>query len=200
MSENQKIYAIFDFNGTMTCKHTTPSFLVHVIGFTFYFWVVILLPFLLLYLLGILSSDRLHKFFVRLCLKGYTKETLFAKGLSYHDDINQCLNQHAVSKFYWHKRQGHCCILATSAYDIYVKSWGDAYGFDRVLCTEIEFDDHGIATGRIKGHSCDGIYKLKKIMPLVDKAHAVVYAYGDSRGDKEMLTFADHPYYKKFFD
>ena len=55
------------------------------------------------------------------------------------------------------------------------------------------------STGKFLTMNCYGQEKVKRIeraFPLRDTYELIVY--GDSQGDKEMLAYADHGYYKPF--
>jgi phosphoserine phosphatase len=67
-----------------------------------------------------------------------------------------------------------------------------------VLGTQIE-----IAGGKLTGHfltkNCYGPEKVNRILDLYpDRCVYHLTAYGDSRGDKELLAFADESHYKPF--
>ncbi|BCA97094.1 hypothetical protein TUM19329_34550 [Legionella antarctica] len=111
--------------------------------------------------------------------------------------IPPLLKSEAINKLKKHQEDGHYCILATAAYDIYIKSWAEFYGFDAVVCTVLEVGTNNQFTGHLSGASCYGLEKAKKVQPWINH-NTEIYAYGDSRGDKEILALADHPFYRCF--
>ena len=194
-----KIIAIFDFDGTITHKSTTLSFLRYVLGYKYYLKLIILTPVLLLYIFKIFNIDQLNYYLCRICLKKYhQKELLEKSNLFVHAKLNKFVKAGALKKIREHKSKGHFCILATSAYDVYIKEWGKVHNFDEIVCTKLEFDSHGYATGKICGKSCNGKEKLTQILRVIGNEEVVTHAYGDSVGDKEMLAFANYPYYRVF--
>jgi len=59
----------------------------------------------------------------------------------------------------------------------------------------------GVVTGKLLSKNCYGIEKANRIQEvynLSDYKH--IYAYGDSRGDRELLELADESFYKPFRD
>ena len=61
-----------------------------------------------------------------------------------------------------------------------------------MLATEVEVDDDGRLTGRFKTKNCFGQEKVDRLLQA--EPHREDYfltAYGDSRGDRELLAFAD---------
>ena len=57
----------------------------------------------------------------------------------------------------------------------------------------------GRLTGRFLTPNCYGAEKVNRIRQLLpDRQHYYLVAYGDSRGDRELLAEADEAYYKPF--
>ncbi|MEL6731156.1 MAG: haloacid dehalogenase-like hydrolase, partial [Bacteroidota bacterium] len=57
----------------------------------------------------------------------------------------------------------------------------------------------GIFTGNIEGANNYGPEKVERIREwLGDREVEASYAYGDSRGDREMLAWADQAFYRRF--
>ena len=87
-----------------------------------------------------------------------------------------------------------CCAKRDSA------SWVGA-GTQRrpvVLGTKVETRD-GRLTGRFATPNCYGPEKVRRIREVFpDRDNYHLTAFGDSRGDKEMLDYADQGYYKPF--
>jgi phosphoserine phosphatase len=68
----------------------------------------------------------------------------------------------------------------------------------QVMGTQIEVND-GRLTGRFLTRNCYGQEKVNRILEC--HPHRKDYhltAYGDSRGDRELLAFADESHYKPF--
>ena len=66
----------------------------------------------------------------------------------------------------------------------------------KVLGTQIEVKD-GCLTGRFLTKNCYGQEKVNRILALYpDRSDYYLAAYGDSRGDKELLAFADEAHYQ----
>lgn len=73
-----------------------------------------------------------------------------------------------------------------------------------LLSTRLEVVGDKIS-GRISGNNCHGQEKVERIKQYL-KANGIsrndcyIYAYGDSKGDKEMMEYADESFYKPFRD
>ena len=68
-----------------------------------------------------------------------------------------------------------------------------------VVGTRIEVSG-GKITGRFLTPNCYGPEKVQRVQALLTepRGHYHITAYGDSRGDKEMLQYADEGYYRPF--
>lgn len=197
-SSDNEIVAIFDFDGTITQKNTTLPFLKFISGRLFGWKFLTKLPSAIAYQLQIIDVDRLNHTIANSFFKNLSREFLYGNGQNFSKNIiPNLIKKSASERIEWHKKQGHTCVLATSAYNIYVDYWGEQSGFDWIASTKIEFDANGQATGKLQGKSCHGKEKLRRVLELIDKPK-VVYAYGDSEGDHDILKFATHSYYRKF--
>ena len=80
-----------------------------------------------------------------------------------------------------------------------IDNWVQPFFTDvKVLGTQIEVID-GKLTGRFLTKNCYGQEKVNRILTLFpDRKDYHLTAFGDSRGDKEMLAFADESYFKPF--
>lgn len=68
-----------------------------------------------------------------------------------------------------------------------------------VLGTKVEVDTAGCLTGRFATPNCYGPEKVRRIEAVwPHREQYDVSAFGDSRGDKEMLAYADQGYFKPF--
>lgn len=68
-----------------------------------------------------------------------------------------------------------------------------------VLGTKVEVDAAGRLTGRFATPNCYGPEKVRRIEAVwPHREQYDVSAFGDSRGDKEMLAYADQGYFKPF--
>lgn len=91
-----------------------------------------------------------------------------------------------------HKRRGHRLVLVSASPALYLTVWAARAGFDAVLATELEFRD-GRVSGRLATPNCWGAEKVRRLQQWFGSDHPhVLYAYGDSRGDREMLALAGH--------
>ena len=197
---SKPVVAAFDFDGTLTRRDTLFPFLLHTLGITaFVRHVFALSPTLAGYGLGLIRNDiAKEKVFVR-CLAGMSMDELRQKGELFAANVlPNLLRPEAMQRLRWHKQQGHRCVVISASLDLYVRPWAIAVGFDDVIATHLQTLDAGHVTGKLSGANCFGIEKVRRLQALlVDRDSYTLYAYGDSRGDRELLSSADYAYYRQ---
>src|SRR5699024_3543585 len=111
--------------------------------------------------------------------------------------IPRLIRKKALEKFEMHKKAGHKIIVISASAENWLAGWCKEKGVE-LIATQLEVEDYCL-TGKLIGHNCYGpekLIRLKKKLQLEDFEE--IYVYGDSRGDKEILEVASHPYYRKF--
>jgi phosphatidylglycerophosphatase C len=102
----------------------------------------------------------------------------------------------------WHREQGHEVVIVSASPELYVAPLGRLLGADAVLATQLEVDAHGRLTGRFAGRNCRGEEKVLRLRQYLGSgpgagldgpAALTLFAYGDSRGDRELLALAHTP-------
>lgn len=203
--DNQKldktIVAAFDFDGTLTLRDTMFPFLLYVVGGgAFIRHILALSPILTGYGLGIITNNIAKERLLAHFLSGMFVSTLKPLAVKFADEKLPGLQaSEAISCFGWHKRQGHRCIVISASLELYVRPWAERLGFDDVIASTLETNDHGGITGKLLGGNCFGSEKVRRMEAMLGpKSGYTLYAYGDSRGDKELLSCADYAYYRQF--
>jgi HAD superfamily hydrolase (TIGR01490 family) len=195
------IVAAFDFDKTLTDRDTLIPFLIHSQGaVSTYGHAALLLPQVLLYTVGKISRQELKESFLAGCLKGKPLTALSHHGELFALKINRIIKPEALSRLLWHRQQGHRLVLVTAAIDLYIAPWAELVAlFDDVISSKVEIDSKGHLTGKLEGLNCRGAEKVRCLKQLLGPRSAYeLYAYGDSEGDRELLAYADHPFYRTF--
>lgn len=191
-----KYIAVFDFDGTLTTKDTMIEFIKYSKG-TFMLFIGLLLfsPLLILMKLRIYPNWKAKQQFFSFFFKGYPYEKFKMMGESFKLRIDSITKCSTMSKVKEHLAHSDTVYVISASAEEWIKPWCLAQGITNVLGTRIEVRE-GIVTGRFLSENCYGAEKVNRLSEMEpDRQSYYLYAYGDSRGDKEMLSYADEGIY-----
>jgi len=137
------------------------------------------------------DRDALKAKFVSGIFSGRNAREIESLGIQFASKVaDGWLRSDVAARMRWHQEQGHVVILVSASLGSYLHPLGDLLEVDAVLCTELEEVD-GILTGKLEGKNCRGEEKASRIQKWCEGAgidvEDLVYAYGDSTGDVQML-------------
>ena len=184
----KQIYA-YDFDGTLTTRDTLLEFICFACGTARF-----LLGFLLYSPLLVLMKLRLYS-------NGKAKQKVFAhffQGMAIDEFDALCqdfarthrhlLRPEVVRQLEQALSEGSEVLVVSASIDNWVQPF---FPKVKVFGTQIEVID-GCLTGRFLTPNCYGQEKVRRILALYpDRSEYHLTAFGDSRGDREMLAFAD---------
>jgi phosphatidylglycerophosphatase C len=183
----------FDLDGTLTRGDTLLPFLRRARGGTRTSRAVLVHS--LLVTRALLSSrhrDRAKEAILATLLAGQHREALEEAAESFAEEVViRRLRPRVLERVELHRRAGHELVLVSASPELYVEPIGRRLAFDAVLATRLEVGPDGRLTGRIAGRNCRGPEKVARLRAWIGQVPAVVYAYGDSAGDRELLATAD---------
>ena len=187
----------FDFDHTLIDRDSLLPFLYYHSGIVkASFNLFLLTPAFVQFLLGISSRQTTKEKILTKFFKGIPLDKLQGIGEKYaEEELDRYIKPEALEKVKWHKEQGHRCIIVSASLDFYLAPWAQRHGFETALSSVLATNE-GIVTGLLKGKNCWGPEKVKSLLHyLGPKENFLLYAYGDSQGDKELLALADYPFY-----
>lgn len=195
-----KRIAAFDFDGTITRKDTLIEFLRFAGGSArFYTVFALYTPLLILMKLKLYSNQKAKEKIFAHYFKDIPLEQFNDLCRRFSEQKGQSLvYADAKTQIAKHKAQGDEVIIISASIENWVCHFAEALKADKLLATQVEVQD-GKITGRFLTANCYGKEKVKRLLsayPERDKYYLI--AYGDSRGDKELLHFADEQHYKQF--
>ncbi len=143
------------------------------------------------------DRDALKAKFVAGIFSGKSASEVEALGVQFASKVaDRWLRSDVATRMRWHQEQGHVVILVSASLGAYLHPLGDLLEVDAVLCTEMEEVD-GMLTGRLVGKNCRGEEKVSRVQKWREEAgidvQDLVYAYGDSSGDKQLLDLFSQP-------
>jgi phosphatidylglycerophosphatase C len=187
--------AAFDVDGTLTRRDTFSVFLRRYAGNARLAVALGRRPGLALSTLsGRGDRDVLKAAVLRELLSGADHEVLVEAGDRHAGWIaERLLRPDAVERLRWHQAEGHHTVLVSASLRYYLEPLAARLGVDGVLCTEMEVGPDGRLTGELVGANCRGPEKARRLQVQYGDERRPAWAYGDSRGDRELLALADRP-------
>lgn len=197
----QKKLYVFDFDGTLTKRDTLIEFIrfVHgnkatLIGFLKNLHVLLLMK------IGIIGGGKAKRMIFTYFFGGMSEELFDTHCLRFADAKKGLLRPKAMRKLDSLVVAGHQVVVITSSITRWVQPFFATYiqpNF-KVIGTEPAIEN-GRLTGRFANKNCTGIEKVRRIEELYpERDEYFVVAYGDSKGDIEMLDYSDEGHYKPF--
>ena len=162
--------------------------------------IALALPMLAACGLHIVTRQAAKEAILKNVINGLPENLLRQKGVLFAEGpLNERIKPEGLKKLRWHQSEGHRCILISASLDVYLKPWAEKMGFNDFITSSLQVDSKGHVSGLLKGLNCWGPEKKRRLLELVGpKDSFELYAYGDSRGDRELLDLADHPFYRTF--
>ncbi|MCU0429555.1 MAG: HAD-IB family hydrolase [Cytophagaceae bacterium] len=188
--------AFFDFDGTLTKKDSFLAFLKFTHGWLYPFYLAVLSPIILLYKLKVLSNSKSKELVFSFFYRGTTAAEFTSTCHRFCSEVlPQLIRQEAYERLLWHKSQQHEIIIVTATFEEVIGPWVSKEGL-KIIGTQLAYKNNKL-TGKFISKNCYGKEKVNRISHLLP-SNRISYAYGDSRGDKELLESVTYSYYRKF--
>ncbi len=194
LMQRDQIVAAFDFDGTITTSDSLRDFVRYTVGLgRFAVGVMCASPWLIGLLAGVCERGSAKARFLAATIGGMTQRELEEAAQQYATrQLPALIRPEMAARIQEHRRLGHRLVLVSASPALYLKYCAAAIGFDAVLATELEFRD-GRFSGSFALPNCWGAEKVRRLQDWFGSdPPEVLYAYGDSPGDREMLALADH--------
>ncbi|MCH3969975.1 MAG: HAD-IB family phosphatase [Prevotella sp.] len=197
--DKKKVYC-FDFDGTLTRKDTLIEFIRYSKGdFQLLIGLLIYSPLLVLMKCHLYPNWKVKQKFFTFYYKGMSAEKFNQNCQAFAHDRSNLLRKQAVLKLHEALYRGCQVLVVSASPDLWVRPFvGNG---PVVIGTQLEVID-GRITGRFKTKNCYGPEKVNRIKAVLKgpREDYEIFAFGDSRGDREMLNFADQGFFKPFRD
>lgn len=194
------VVAVFDFDGTITDRHTMWRFLRYV-ATPRAFWpsLISLGPVLARSTRSEAAMDARRSLVARF-LTGMPEDQAADYAREFvAGPLPGWIRPGALARLRWHQARGHRTVLVSNSFETYLVPWGQSVGFDDVLGTQLEIAG-GKLTGKIASADCVGPEKVRRLTERIgDPKDFYTYVYGDSSGDRELLAVASNPFYRNWY-
>ena len=196
----KSIIAVFDFDGTITRKDTLLEFVKFSKGkIQFYFGFFLFSPLLVAMKLKLYPNWKAKQKLFSYFYKGFSIKQFNEWGNGFSAQIDKFVRIKATETIKSHKENNDKIVIISASIENWIKPWAKKVGIETILATKIETDKNGFLTGKFLTKNCYGQEKVNRLLEVFpDKKDYKFIAYGDSRGDKELIDFADEGYYNKF--
>ena len=193
----KKLY-LFDFDGTLTYKDTMFMFLKFYDPAKYSVQFLKHVPLFALLQLKLADAESVKKSLIASILKGKSRYQIEKKAQQFFEENYPSLfRENALDFINNIDRTNTESYIVSASLDIWVKPFAEKFNM-KLLSTQAEFKDD-IFTGKFVGKNCNKEEKVNRIkLEIGDKKFDKIIAFGDTSGDKPMLTFAHESHYRFF--
>lgn len=198
----KKIYC-FDFDGTLTTSDTLLEFIKYAKGTSRFLMVFLKYsPLLVLMKLHLYPNWKAKQQIFAHLFAGMRIEKFDALCRGFAEESQHLLRPKGITLIHEALVAGAQVFIVSASIDNWVRPFFDIRNLKgvQVLGTQIEVED-GKLTGRFKSNNCYGkekVHRIAEALKPFERSEYEIEAFGDSRGDKEMLAFADKGHFKPF--
>lgn len=188
--------AAFDFDGTISDRDSLKDFTRFTTGWAAQASAYLRTgPTAALWACGQRSRQQTKTAFLGFCLGGRSRSVLCSLAEQYAATrLPRLIRPDMLARIHAHRQRGHQLVLVSASPSLYLRPWAQAAGFDMVLATELAYTND-IFHGELATPNCWGPEKVRRLAHWLGTPEVkLTYAYGDSRGDQEMLAQAQHPW------
>lgn len=198
----KKLYC-FDFDGTLTTSDTLLEFIKYAKGRGRFLMVFLMYsPLLILMKLHLYPNWKAKQQIFAHLFAGMRIEKFDALCRGFAEESQHLLRPKGITLMHEALVAGAQVFIVSASIDNWVRPFFDIRNLKgvQVLGTQIEVED-GKLTGRFKSNNCYGkekVHRITEVLKSFERSEYEIEAFGDSRGDKEMLAFADKGHFKPF--
>lgn len=198
----KKIYC-FDFDGTLTTSDTLLEFIKYAKGRGRFLMVFLMYsPLLVMMKLHLYPNWKAKQQIFAHLFAGMRIEKFDALCRGFAEESQHLLRPKGITLVHEALVAGAQVFIVSASIDNWVRPFFDIRNLKgvQVLGTQIEVED-GKLTGRFKSNNCYGkekVHRIAEVLKSFERSEYEIEAFGDSRGDKEMLAFADKGHFKPF--
>jgi len=155
------------------------------------------LPYFFLYFLNLINAGSAKSQILRIFFNKFSEAELKILAEDFATYFMKDIKKSAIN--YLEKVSSEAdseVYLVTASLDIWAQPISKALNI-KLIATKSAFRNHKFYG--IDGENCNGSEKIRRIKEILNlQDFDTIYAFGNSKGDKEMLGIADHQFFKFF--
>lgn len=194
-----RVIAFFDFDGTITSKDSLLEFIKYCKGRrAFYTGFLLHLPVLVAFKLKLLSNQRAKEIMFRYFFGEMPVEEFEQHCLDFsREEMPSMIRPKAWKEIRKLQESGAEIVIVSASPEDWLSHWCKLAGAT-CIATKLVVRDRKIS-GEIDGLNCHGREKVRRIREAYDLAgFSQIYCYGDTPGDRYMLSLGTYRFYKPF--
>jgi len=190
LTASADVLAAFDFDGTLRPGDSLLPFLVRSAGRAATYRTIVASAGRVAWRKRGLDRDQFKALVISDLLGGRDLPEISAVAAEFGDSLISDLRPDVVARLREHQRLGHRVVIVSASLTMYLERVAHHLQCE-LASTDLVAAD-GRLTGDLDGENCRGQEKVERLRRIIDERPTQIWAYGDSRGDDEMLAWADH--------
>jgi phosphatidylglycerophosphatase C len=186
-SDGRTAVAVFDFDGTLIAGDSFLPFLTRVAGRR------AVVEALTRSLITGRGRDNTKAALIRRLLQDRDYRQISALGAEFAVELAGRIRPSMLHTLASHREKRHTVVIVSASLAVYLEPLGNLIGADAVLATRLAVEEDGRLTGELAGANVRGKEKVARLLSHLGEDEFEMWAYGDSRGDRELLARAANP-------
>jgi len=194
----KRTIAAFDFDGTITTKDTFVEIIWFAKG-SLALWMgfALFAPLLVAYKLNLYPNWKIKQHLFSFFFKGMKLVDFNQLCNNFCENSEKIIRPKAKEAIKNHLQKNDQIVIVSASIENWIQPFAHELGISNILCTKLEVDNKQCLTGRFASANCHGQEKVKRLSLEYPNRHDYyLVAYGDSKGDKELLAYADKGFYR----
>lgn len=169
-------------------------------NFRFYLGLLLLSPTLLGLKMKWINPQAAKEKLIYFYLKRFKKKQLQEIVQHYtRTKLLSIFRETALERLAWHKEQKHEIYVVSASARLWLAEWCKNENIN-LIATDLEFDNEKLMK-KFATPNCNGEEKVNRIKQEIDlQQFDAIFAYGDTEGDRPMLSLAQKPHFQYFKD
>lgn len=196
MSGAPRTVAAFDVDGTLTTHDCVRPFLERLAGRRGIAAALVRRPMATAAGAARRDRDAIKEVVVGGVYRGRAVAEVDALGHEFAAHVERTmLRPDVLARLRWHQSLGHRTVIVSASLRAYLQPLAAVLGIERAICTDVVSEGDRYLD-RLEGGNCRAAEKWARLSAWLETealTDAELWAYGDSRGDREMLAAAHRP-------